>query len=187
MESSKDTFMRTREEASGQEDNIFARKLREMTDPALAQSNTGLTITPQSFLTIDKEGLREKAMAVVDNYLDGHKSPAEGLVMAKKMIDMGEMIKENLADPAANELKIAKGDKYDLQGNTITEQMVGVRWSYKDCGDPIWNELNEKIKEREKFLQSIKGSKEDFIPETGEVVRILEPTKSGKLSLVIKY
>ena len=107
--------------------------------------------------------------------------------MAKKMVDFGEMLKENLSDPAANELKIAKGDKYDLHGNTITEQMVGVRWSYKDCGDPIWNELNEKIKEREKFLQSIKGSKEEYIPETQEVVRILEPIKTGKLGLIIKY
>lgn len=170
-------------------DQDIQMKYDEANKPFASNGNTstGLVISTESFLTINKDTLRDKAMSVVDNYLDGFKSPTEGLILAKKMIDMGEMIKENLAAAAASELRLAKSEKRAVHGNDITEQMVGVRYSYKDCNDPIWNELNEKIKQREAFLKTIVGSKQELIEETGEVVQIFEPTKSGKLSLIIKY
>lgn len=150
-------------------------------------TDRGLTIATQSFLSLDKASLTEKAMAVADSYLDGFKSPTEGLIIAKKLIDFGEQIKINLADAAGNDLRLSKGEKRIVNGATITEQMLGSRYSYKECNDPIWNELNEKIKNREAFLQTIKGSKQELIEETGEVVEIFEPVKSGKLGLIIKY
>ena len=174
MESAKDIFMQMREEEANENKRVTV--------------NTGVTtINTQSFLTASKALITEKAQAVVDRYTDGHNSPVEGLIVARKLIEFGEQIKDNLLDAAANELKLASKESRDIAGNKISEQMVGVRYSYKDCGDPIWNELNEKIKDREKFLQSIKGSKQELIEETGEVVQIFEPVKSGKLSLVIKY
>ena len=149
--------------------------------------NMGLVINSQSFLTASKDDIHTKAMAVVDDYLSGHKSPTEALIIVKKMIDFAEEVKSNISDAAANELRLAKSEKREVSGNSITEQMVGTRYSFKECQDPIWNELNEKIKEREAFLKTIKGSKQELIEETGEVVQIFEPVKSGKMGLIIKY
>lgn len=151
------------------------------------QIKQGLTINEKNFLTLDKQSVTELAMAVVDKYTDGHNNPVEGLLLAKKLIDLGEEIKDNLGDYPTNELKLANKEKRVVLGATFNEQMVGVRWSYKDCGDPVWNELNTKLKEREAFLQTIKGRKQELIEETGEVVEISEPVKSGKLGLIIKY
>ncbi len=148
---------------------------------------TGLTITTQSFLSLDKASLTEKAQAVADQYLDGYNSPTEGLTIARKGLDFFEQLKNNLADAAANELKLSKGEKRVINGATVTEQMVGVRWDYKGCGDPLYNDLAEKLKNREAFLQTIKGSQNVLIEETGEVVEIFEPIKSGKMGLIIKY
>lgn len=147
---------------------------------------TGLVLNTNTFTGLNKEDLRTFSMAVVDKFSDGYNSPTEGLIFAKKLAEVAELIKENLADQAANELKLSKGEKSVQHNVEINEQMVGVRYDFKVCGCPIWNDLSEKLKEREAFLKTIKGSKEEYLPETQEVVTIFEPLKSGKLSLVIK-
>lgn len=174
MTKTKDLFMQQRDWEQHQEDEV-----------QLPQT-TGLTISQTSFVDLDKDGIRNVAMAVVDRQSDGFNSPTEGLIFAKKLSEVAELIKENLADAAANELKLAKGEKSIQHGVEINEQMTGVKYSFKECGDPLWNELNEKIKAREAFLKTIKGSKEEIIEETGEVVKVFEPVKSGKMSLIIK-
>ena len=153
----------------------------------IKNQNQGLTITSAKFLDLDKNAIKDLAMSVVDEYQDGFKSPAEGLLLSKKLEELAVQIKENLKDAAANELKLGKGEKANVHGAIVTEQMTGVKYSFKDCGDPIWNELNEKIKNREAFLKTIKGSKQELIKETGEVVEIFEPVKSGSMSLIFKY
>lgn len=147
---------------------------------------TVLSLAHKSILDLTSEGIRSKAMQIVDYYKDGFNNPAEGLILAKKLTEIAELIKENLQDAASNELKLGKGEKANLFGCVINEQMVGVRYSYKECGDPVWNELNEKMKNREAFLKTIKGKKSELIEETGEVATIYEPIKSGKMAPVIK-
>lgn len=158
----------------------------EIQEQELAREQ-GLTITSAKFLDLDKGAIKDMAMAVVDEYQDGFKSPAEGLLLARKLEELAVQIKDNLKDSAASELKLGKGEKANVHGATVTEQMTGVKYSYKDCSDPVWNELNEKIKNREAFLKTIKGSKQELIEETGEVVEIYEPVKSGSMSLIFKY
>jgi len=151
------------------------------------KQETGLVLTSNKLLSLDKASLTEFAQAVTDKYLDGFSNPAEGKLLAKKMGDFAELVSSNLSDAAASELKLAKGEKREFMGATVTEQMLGTRYSFKECGDPIWNELTEKIKKREDFLKTINGSQQVLIEETGEVVQIFEPVKSGKLGLVFKY
>lgn len=150
------------------------------------EQQTGVVIKQKTFLDLDTAGIKDFAMDLVDKFTDGFNSPTEGLIFAKKLAEAAELIKENLQAPAISEMRLGKGEKYIGHNVTINEQMVGVRYSFKECGDPVWNELNEKIKNREAFLKTIKGSKEELIEETGEVVTIYEPVKSGKLSPVVK-
>lgn len=153
---------------------------------AIASKSNGLTLAPKSILDLTSEGIKAKSQQIVDYYTDGFNNPAEGLILAKKLTEMAEQIKNNLQDPTTNELKLGKSEKAELFGCVITEQMVGVKYDYKPCGDPVWNELKEKITNRESFLKTIKGSKAELIEETGEVVTIYEPIKSGKMAPVIK-
>jgi hypothetical protein len=161
-------------------------QLREQEQSETTETQTGVTFSPKSILNLTAEGISEKAKQIVDYYTDGYNNPAEGLILAKKLADMSEQIKNNLQDSANNELKLGKGDKANLFGCVINSQMVGVKYSFKECGDPVWNELKEKITNREAFLKTIKGSKSELIEETGEVVTIYEPVKSGKMAPVIK-
>jgi hypothetical protein len=66
-----------------------------------------------------------------------------------------------------------------------------VKYSYDECGDPVWydlnrqiNDLTEKKKEREKFLQNIPYDKGTVDPDTG--VFITRPPKSSKTKVVVK-
>lgn len=161
-------------------------ELRQQEIEEMQPRSVAVSLAPKSILDLTAEGIREKAMQIVDYYKDGFNNPAEGLILAKKLTEVSELIKDNLQEAASNELKLGKGDKASLFGCTINEQMVGVRYSFKECGDPVWNELNEKLKNREAFLKTIKGSKTELIEETGEIVTIYEPVKSGKMAPVIK-
>lgn len=181
-------MIRTKEMAH-QEKEALAAKGETYFTPinSVSTPETGLTLTSSKLLDLSKGAITELAQDVVSDYLDGYKSPSEGLFFAKKLKELAETIEKNLSDPAANELKIVKGEKREFMGATVTEQMVGVRYSFKECGDPVWNDLKEKITNREEFLKTIKGSKQELIEETGEVVQIFEPIKSGKMGLIFKY
>lgn len=151
------------------------------------QIKQGLIINEKNFLTLDKQSVTELAMAVVDKYTDGHNNPVEGLLLAKKLIDLGEGIKDNLGDASANELKLVKGEKRVLLGATITEQMLGSRYDFKPCGDKIYDELKARLTERENFLKTVTAPQITGDTDTGETWMVSPPVKSGKLGLVIKY
>ncbi len=151
------------------------------------EQSTGLTITPASLKTLTKTDITELSRNIVYDYLEGYKSPAEGLFFAKKLKELAEQVEENLKGAAADELKLSKGEKREFMGATVNEQMVGVRYDYASTGDKQWIELNAKLKDREKFLQGIKGSVILVDEGTGEVYTVFEPVKSGKMSLIFKY
>lgn len=153
----------------------------------LKQQNQGLTITTAKFLDLDKGAIKDLAMSVVDEYQDGFKSPAEGLLLAKKLEELAVQIKENLKDAAANELKLGKGEKANVHGATVTEQMTGVRYDFSQCGDVTYDKAIAIVKEREAFLKTVKGQQMTGDLETGETWLVQEPVKSGSMSLIFKY
>lgn len=161
-------------------------QIEVMAEQEAANSQTGLSLELNKFIDIDKDSIRDIAMSIVDQCADGNKSWVDALIFSKKLNELSDLIKENTAEGAANELKLANKESRVVHGCSINEQMVGVKYSFGECGDPVWNELNGKIKEREAFLKTIKGSKMELIEDTGEVVKIFEPVKSGKMALIVK-
>jgi hypothetical protein len=151
-----------------------------------AEPQTGLILTEKSFVNLDKSGIKDFSMSVVDKFTDGYSSPTEGLIFAKKLTEAAELIKENLQSPAINEMKLGQGEKYSKFNCVITEQMVGVKYDFKGCGHKEYNKLIERVKEIEAFLKTVKGSMTIVDEDTGEVSTVYEPVKSGKLSPVIK-
>ena len=86
---------------------------------------------------------------------------------------------------------ILKDEAVVVNGATLRQSEVGVKYLYKDCGDPVWNDLNgqiealtEKRKEREKFLQNIPYDKGTVDPDTG--LFITRPPKSSKTKVIVK-
>jgi hypothetical protein len=84
-----------------------------------------------------------------------------------------------------------KNEKVTVNGADLRQSEVGVKYSYEDSGDPVWNHLNkqindltEKKKEREKFLQQIPYDKGTVDPDTG--LFITRPPKSSKTKVICK-
>lgn len=175
MTKTKEIFMQMRDEDT---------ELWESSKPQ--PTTTDLTLSEHSFIDFNKDDIRTVAMSVIDQCAEGHKSWADALIFSKKLNELADLIKENAADGAANELKLNGKEVRTLKGCQINEQMTGVKYNYESTGDPIWKELDEKKKSREAFLKTIKGSKTEIIEETGEVVTLHEPVKSGKLALIVK-
>ena len=84
-----------------------------------------------------------------------------------------------------------KDEKVIVNGAELRQSEVGVKYLYPDCGDPVWSDLNKQIqeltdkkKEREKFLQNIPYDKGTVDPHTG--VFITRPPKTSKTKVVVK-
>jgi len=82
-------------------------------------------------------------------------------------------------------------EKVTINGSELRQSEVGVKYDYQATGDPIWtdldkqiNELTEKRKAREKFLQNIPYDKGTVDPETG--LFITRPPKSSHTKVIVK-
>ena len=78
-----------------------------------------------------------------------------------------------------------------ILGAKLRKAETGVRYDYKECGDPIWNDLDkqikdlsEKKKDREKFLQNIPWTEGVVDPDTG--VFITRAPKTSKTKIIVK-
>jgi hypothetical protein len=85
-----------------------------------------------------------------------------------------------------------KDEKVTISGADLRAGEVGVKYLYGDCGDPVWfdldnkiKELSDKKKEREKFLQNIPKDTPGIVDaETG--VFITRPPKTSKTKVICK-
>lgn len=84
-----------------------------------------------------------------------------------------------------------KDEKVTINGADLRSGEVGVKYLYKDSGDPVWNDLEKKIneltekkKEREKFLQNIPYDNGVVDPDSG--LFITRPPKSSKTKVIVK-
>ena len=84
-----------------------------------------------------------------------------------------------------------KDEKVIVNGAELRQSEVGVKYLYPDCGDPVWIDLNKQIqeltdkrKEREKFLQNIPYDKGTVDPDTG--VFITRPPKTSKTKVIVR-
>lgn len=108
-----------------------------------------------------------------------------------------DLTKEHLLQELSN---YSKGEKLAVGNFEITQKETGVRYDYSH--DPVWNDLNEKLKtakkalaDREKRLKAapkpdtLKGIKAEteLDQDTGEVFEVLPPVKTSSISPEIKY
>jgi hypothetical protein len=152
------------------------------------------TLSVINLLPSGKEQVAKFVRAFKDEILANNTDPLKSLVQlkyAEKTI--AEILKDDEIDYhfLKEFLLYDKDEKVIVNGATLTQSEVGVKYKYPDCGDPVWNDLNkqieeltEKKKEREKFLQNIPYDKGTVDPDTG--LFITRPPKSSKTKVVVK-
>jgi hypothetical protein len=147
-----------------------------------------------SVLPSGKEQVAKFTRMLKDEILANDKNPLPILIQLK-------FIEKTVADVLKDEeidyhflkefLLYDKDEKVIVNGAELRQSEVGVSYKYADCGDPVWNDLNkqineltEKKKEREKFLQNIPYDKGVVDPDSG--VFITRPPKSSKTKVIVK-
>lgn len=154
-------------------------------------------------LQVSQGGVQQAADALYGQVLEGTASAIQVAEMINFMAKVGEAVKGKsdeqgknaFVDLVRSEIRANSSDdkKYTTKYGTVLELAeTGVSYTYKACGDPLWNyytyeiEKLKKLKEtREKFLKTIT---QEFpvgnvlIPETGELheeVVLFPPIKTS--------
>lgn len=128
---------------------------------------------------------------------NGEVSPLEAVA---KMKSLQEVIALFLKDESVSNAVITEVEKYgkgetpSSNGATFQVKEVGVKYDFSECGDIVWNRLkeqadkiNEELKNREKYLKTIKQSKTEIDEESGEIYTILPPVKTSTTSYTITF
>lgn len=144
-----------------------------------------------TLLNADKSELSEMASIILESVDDGNADPLDVLIIAKK----GKYVFDALVEGMKG--KVYLEDKNFTKHNVaIRKQDTGVRYFYDGCNDEKWSEINnqilalqEKQKQREEFLKSLKGETKEFVnEETGEVEvfenPVYPPSRIGTPSLI---
>lgn len=129
-----------------------------------------------------------------DELLAGNHDPLKQLVMLKWI---EKAISDILSDKEIDALMVREFALYgsekvvEVNGAKLNIMEAGTKYLYEECGDPVWNdlkkqsdELAEKKKEREKFLQNIPYNEGIVHAETG--VFITRPPKTSKTKVAVK-
>lgn len=116
------------------------------------------------------------------------------IVNLKRAKDYLETFEKGLKKSLLTEALSYSDKSFKAHGARFDVKEVGSRWNYCNCQDPVYNELLEKEKEiaeqrkqREKFLQSIKGHMTVIDEESGEAVTVYAPVKTSETSVAIIY
>lgn len=134
-----------------------------------------------------KESIQD-AIEYLKTALDnGELNPLELAIRMKWMEDYMKEAKEAIRPHVLTSVsKYAKGEDIACYGSRIEPMEAGTRYDYSGCGDVVWAELQKAkesherlIKEREKFLQSIKGQQTLVDDSTGEVYTVFPPKKTS--------
>lgn len=146
-----------------------------------------------SVLPANKEQVRVFSRKLKDEILASEHDPLKILVQLK-MIE--KVIADTLKDEEIDyhflkEFQLYEREKIiEVSGAKLSQSEVGVKYDYEKSGDPKWfdlqkqiDELTEKKKEREKFLQNIPYESQYVDPDNG--IFITRPPKSSKTKVKV--
>jgi len=150
-----------------------------------------LTVTNLSLFETSKQERQIFAEHITNNLLEGLADPLKVHLQVKCMEDF---IKQITSNSVYKDLIVTEAVKY---GKTFEHhnakfeiKEAGVKYDFQNCNDPILKELEDKfsildteVKERQKFLKSIKESVEVLIGD--EIVTLYPPVKTSTTSVTV--
>lgn len=145
-----------------------------------------------SLFDLNKEQRSELVQTTIERIANGELSPLKAHLQVKAMEDIIDQItkdktyKDMLLDEAAK-----YGKSFEFGNGKFSTKETGVRYAYDQCNDPILaelyaanDELLEKIKARQKFLQTVPTEGMD-IRVGDELVTVYPPAKSSTTSVTV--
>lgn len=142
-----------------------------------------------------KEKAKEIAERIINSCTEGTQNPLDVLVKVRWAQSILNEVAEGILSVCVDEAsKYAKGERITKYGAELSMKEAGVKWSFDNCGDPVYADLTEKsgamkdqIKERETFLKSLKQSLTVADDVTGEIITIAPPMKTSKTIVEVKF
>lgn len=141
----------------------------------------------KNLLHLDNNGMSAIISEVLERFNDGWIDDMDLFIYAKK----GEYFFKTILDSIKDKINSSVvGKDFAKHNVSIVEKMNGVKYDFSECGDPLHDELSQRmnalkaeIKEREDFLKSLKKPTQIIIEETSEVLEVKPPIKSGSMGL----
>lgn len=126
---------------------------------------------------------------------DGNISASKAVTILKALAESIDIALSALKENALDELsRYPQRQAIIINGAEFTIKEAGVKYDYAGCGDTLMldmmqqkEELDAKIKDRQKFLRSIKGTEMIVDTRTGELCEIKPPAKTSTTTYSIKY
>ncbi|WP_289763538.1 hypothetical protein [uncultured Duncaniella sp.] len=143
-----------------------------------------------------KENQRATAQTLVSKVVEGETDPIQAFSTVKALV---ECLTIFLKDKDVVESTIAACEKYGhtgalFNGANLCVAEVGVKYDYSACNDPEWDdlskqraELDAKIKARETFLRGIPREATILNEDTGEITKIVPPTKTSSTTVKVTF
>jgi len=140
-----------------------------------------LTLGPSTQTSIDifSDGVIQDVQA-------GNVNPIAVLIQIRAIAKASEIILKEINDNIMREADKYPGNEFEYAGNKLTKTEHGTRYSFENCGDPVYEqrakiakEATEQLKERENFLKAVKAPFSLLDEGTGEVAIITPPTKKS--------
>ena len=143
---------------------------------------------------ITNELTKTQIKIIADNAVNEILESGDVINIADTIAKMELMIKELKSNPKYIDYLRDEISKYGnshttSSGTRIELAETGVKYDYSQTNDAEYfelikqsNEINEKIKDREKFLKTLSLSGLDIITADGEAIKIYPPSKSSNSS-----
>jgi hypothetical protein len=148
-----------------------------------------------SVLPNGKEEIKKFSRMLKDEILQADRDPLKILVQLKYI---EKVLEDVLKDEEIDRHFCREFDLYgkekvlEVNGARLQQTEVGTKYLYEECSDPIWfnlkkqhEELTEKKKEREKFLQNIPYNEGIVDPDTGVFITRAPKTSKTKVKCTL--
>lgn len=155
-------------------------------------SNEITTASIISLFDLTTDGRQKVVTDMISRIEEGWLDPIMAHYSIKNMEDILDQVKAN---PVYKDMVLSAAEKmgksFEYKNSKVDIRETGVKYDYSKCGDPIMNEmvaqrdqLNARIKDREKFLRSIPAGGMQVL-EDDEIVQVYPPSKSSTTTVAM--
>ena len=152
-------------------------------------------ISTLSVLPSNRDQIKTFSRMLKDEIMGGNVDPLKTLVHLKFI---EKMLADILKDEELDNLFVKELDNYgkekvvEIAGAKLSLMEAGTRYDYEASGDPKWfdlkkqsTEVSERLKEREKFLQTIPYDAGVVDPDTGVFITRPPKTRNTKVKVTL--
>lgn len=142
-----------------------------------------------------KSEISRLANEMIQQVNDGNIDASKATVILNALAQAIDTALKNIKSQTVDDLyKYPSKQVPEILGASVELKEAGVKYDYSACGDSFLLDmlqeleaLDAKIKDRQKFLRSIKDVEMIVDTRTGEICELRPPTKTSVTTFVIKY